>query len=212
MSKIPERTLFSHLNFATFTFRDIVHDRLGGRNPFSNQSVRYSGSHDDKALNEGVERFAADPSAIRDLSYDSDVTGAVSIPVLTLHAIDDPTAFVEHESAYRASLDGAGNAQNLVQTFTAESEHSSLSDSEYAATVQSLAAWVGIGQKPTAESVAAACPGVDLRYRTGCFFDPDYSPADYESRVYPRDGRNWPALTAAQAEAWSRQGDVGIEP
>ena len=61
--RVPERTLESHLRFATFTFRDIVHHRLGGRNPFSNRGVRYSGSHDDKALNPGVERFAADPSA-----------------------------------------------------------------------------------------------------------------------------------------------------
>lgn len=77
------------------------HERLGGRNPFSNRGVRYSGSHDDAALNAGVERFSADPTAVRDLSYDSDLTGRVTVPVLTLHAIDDPTAFVEHEAAYR---------------------------------------------------------------------------------------------------------------
>lgn len=34
---IPERTLESHLRFATFTFRDIVTNRLGGRNPWSNR-------------------------------------------------------------------------------------------------------------------------------------------------------------------------------
>src|SRR5262249_1830691 len=117
---VPERTLESHLRFAVFTFRDIVRDRLGGRNPFSNRGVRYSGSHDDKALNAGVERFAADPTAARDLSYDSDLTGRVSIPVLTLHAIDDPTAFVEHEAAYRDTLRGAHRDGHLVQTFSHE--------------------------------------------------------------------------------------------
>ncbi len=86
VTRIPERTLESHLRFATFTFRDIVHDRLGGRNPFGNEGVRYSGSHDDAALNTGVERFAPDSTAVRDLSYDSDLTGEVSIPVLTLHS------------------------------------------------------------------------------------------------------------------------------
>ena len=45
----------------------------------------HSGSHDDKALNAGAERFTADPTAVRDLSYDSDLTGKVSIPVLTMH-------------------------------------------------------------------------------------------------------------------------------
>ncbi len=213
VTRIPERTLFSHLNFATFTFRDIVSDRLGGRNPFGNSDVHYTGSHDDKALNAGVERFSPDPSAVRDLSYDSDLTGAVSIPVLTVHAIDDPTAFVEHESAYRASLEGAGTAEHLVQTFTHESEHSSLSDAEYASALAALSAWVETGRKPTPESVAAACPGYDARYGTGCFFDPGYVPAGYESRVYPRSGaRHWPALTEAQEEAWSRLGGVGIAP
>lgn len=178
MTKVPERTLESHLRYATFTFRDIVHNRLGGRNPFSNQDVRYTGSHDDKALNAGVERFSADQSAFRDLSFDSDLTGAISIPVLTLHAIDDPTVFIEHESAYHASLEGAKT-----------------------------------GQKPTPESVAASCPAFDATYGTGCFYDPDYVPADYASKVYPRKGaRHWPALTAAQAEEWERRGDVGIEP
>lgn len=213
VTKIPERTLESHLRFATFTFRDIVHNRLGGRNPFSNRDIRYTGSHDDKALNAGLERFSADRSAVRDLSFDSDVTGAVSIPVLTLHAIDDPTAFIEHEAAYRASLEGARADRNLVQTFTRESEHSSLSDSEYANAISALSAWVRTGDKPTPGSVAASCPAFDAEYGTGCFHDPDYVPADYASRVYARPGaRHWPAITAAQERAWSRRGDVGIAP
>lgn len=213
VTRIPERTLFSHLNFATFTFRDIVSNRLGGRNPFTNQDVRYTGSHDDKALNAGVERFAADPSAVRDLSYDSDLTGAVSIPVLTLHAIDDPTVFVEHESAYRATRAGAGTADGLVQLFTRESEHSALSDSGYASAITALSGWVETGRKPTPESVSATCPRFDQVYGTGCFFDPGYVPGSYESRVYPRSGaRHWPAMTAAEAEAWSHIDGVGIAP
>jgi hypothetical protein len=213
VTKIPEGALESHLRYATFTFRDIVHNRLGGRNPFSNRGVRYEGSHDDRALNAGVERFSADPSAKRDLSFDSDVTGAVSIPVLTLHAIDDPTVFVENESAYRASLEGARNAGNLVQTFTRESEHSFLSAAEYANSMSALSRWVSAGVKPTPRSVAASCPAFDAVYDTGCFYEPDYAPVDFASRVYPRQGdQRWPALTAAQEEAWGRDGDVGIAP
>ncbi|MDH6192982.1 hypothetical protein M2168_006014 [Streptomyces sp. CZ24] len=102
VTRIPERSLEAHLRFATFTFRDLVTSRLDGRNPFGNQGVRYTGSHDDKALNAGVDRFAPDPTARRDHSWDSDLTGKVSLPVLALHAIDDPPAFVEHGAAYRA--------------------------------------------------------------------------------------------------------------
>ncbi|MEU6207539.1 hypothetical protein ABZ814_28590 [Micromonospora musae] len=210
---VPERTLESHLRFATFTFRDIVHGRLGGRNPFSNEGVRYAGSHDDAALNAGVQRFSADPTARRDLSYDSDLTGRVSIPVLTLHAIDDPTAFVEHEAAYRASLQGAGRDEHLVQTFTRESEHSELSNAEYAASISALDGWVRTGRKPTATSIAASCAGFDRSYGTGCFYEPRFRPAPYASRVNPRPGGlRWPAMTAGQERSWSRIENVGIAP
>ncbi|CAM3895957.1 hypothetical protein KIPE111705_30330 [Kibdelosporangium persicum] len=214
VTRLPERTLASHLNFATFTFRDIVHNRLGGRNPFGNMGVRYTGSHDDVALNKGVQRFSADPSAVRDLSYDSDLTGSIKVPVLTMHAIDDPTAFVEHESAYRASVGNAGNARHLVQIFTQESEHSALSDSGYAAAISALSTWVHTGRKPTPASVAAACPAFDAKYHEGCFVDPAFSPKSYESRVYPRPGgAHWPALTEFQAKVWKRfYPNVGIAP
>ncbi|MFE7499620.1 hypothetical protein ACFU6O_10995 [Streptomyces albidoflavus] len=213
VTRIPERSLEAHLRFATFTFRDLVTSRLDGRNPFGNQGVRYTGSHDDKALNAGVERFAPDPTARRDLSWDSDLTGKVNLPVLTLHAIDDPTAFVEHESAYRATLHGAGRAGNLVQTFTKESEHSGLSDAEYATSLAALDTWARTGRAPTPRTVAASCPAFDAIYGTGCFYDPGHHPASYASRVRPRPGGlGWPAMTAAQERAWSRIDGVGIAP
>ncbi|PUA81271.1 alpha/beta hydrolase family protein [Nocardioides currus] len=210
---IPERTLGSHLSFATFTFRDIVHERLGDRNPFSNRGVRYSGSHDDRALNRGVERFSADPSARRDLSWDSDLTGAVTIPTVTLHATDDPTAFVEHESAYRETREGAGTADLLVQNFTHESEHSALSNSGYAAAMDALATWVDTGVRPTPAGIAAACPAFDATYGAGCFLDPGFTPGSYASRVEPRPGgTRWPAISAAQERAWSHVPGIGIAP
>lgn len=213
VTNIPERTLESHLKFATFTFRDIVSERLGGRNPFSNEGVHYSGSHDDQALNAGVERFSADPTARRDLSYDSDLTGKISLPVLTLHAIDDPTAFVEHESAYRATLEGAGRDQHLVQSFTQEHEHSGLSTSEYANSISALDTWVRTGRKPSPSSLADSCAAFDATYGTGCFYDPAFRPAPYDSRVLARPGgHDWPAMTASQEAAWSKIDGVGIAP
>ncbi|KUF18141.1 hypothetical protein AT728_20360 [Streptomyces silvensis] len=213
VTRIPERALQSHLRFATFTFRDLVHARLDGRNPFGNRGVHYTGSHDDKALNAGVARFAADPAAARDLSYDSDLTGKVPVPVLTLHAIDDPTAFVEHEAAYRATLRGAGRDRNLVQTFTRENEHSGLSAAEYANSLAALDTWVRTGRKPTPASVAASCPAFDATYRTGCFYDARFVPKEYATRVRPRPGGHiWPAMTAAQERAWRHVPGVGIAP
>lgn len=213
VTRVPERTLESHLQWATFTFRDIVHHRLEGRNPFGNRGVRYTGSHDDEALNAGVERFTADPAAVRDLSYDSDLTGVVSIPVLTLHAIGDPTVFVEHTAAYRDTLRGAGRSGYLVQTFTREREHSALSDAEYAGSMAALSRWVRTGERPTIQSITASCAVFDRTYGTGCFYDPEFRPSAYASRVEPRPGGlRWPAMTAAQERAWSRVEGVGIAP
>ncbi|MDN5852997.1 MAG: hypothetical protein L0K86_09150 [Actinomycetia bacterium] len=209
---IREDKLYSHLKFATFTFRDIVHLRLGDKNPFSNLGVRYDGSENDRALNRGVARYRPNRSARRDLSFDSDLTGHVSIPILTLHAIDDPTAFVEHESAYRATLEGAGTAGHLVQTFTTENEHSVLSQSEYAAAIGSLRDWVNEGERPTPSSVATTCADKDATYGDGCFIDPDYRPQSYFDRVRPRPGHTrWPAITWRQYKRWERHGNVGID-
>lgn len=210
--RIPEETLYSHLKFATFTFRDIVHARLGDENPFGNVGVHYDGSDDDRALNRGVARYEADRSARRDLSFDSDLTGHVSTPILTLHAIDDPTAFVEHESAYRATLEGAGTAGHLVQAFTTEDEHSVLSASEYAAAIGSLRDWVDEGRRPSPASVADACADKDATYGDGCFIEPGYRPQSYFDRVRPRPGHTqWPAITWEQYLRWENAGDIGID-
>ncbi|MBF0665172.1 MAG: hypothetical protein IR159_06460, partial [Brevundimonas sp.] len=61
---VGENQLVSHLAWATFLFQDLVHERLGGGNPFDNSAVVYRGSTDDEALNAGVERFTADPEAV----------------------------------------------------------------------------------------------------------------------------------------------------
>lgn len=210
---VPERELASHLRFSVFTFRDLVHKRLDGRNPFSNRGVRYAGSHDDTALNAGVERFSAHRDAARNLSWDSDLTGDVDIPILTLHAIDDPTVYVEHESAYRATLRANHRERYLVQTFTRESEHSGLSAAEYANSMAALDSWVRTGHKPTPRSIAATCPDFDEKYGTGCFYDPRYSPAPYDSRVNARPGgHRWPALTSAQERRWAKIEGIGIAP
>lgn len=188
--KIPERTLLAHLGWATWLFRDLVQERLGGRNPFGNVGVVYQGSGDDAALNAGVLRYAADPQAQGALALDSRPTGRTSLPTLTLHAIDDPTAFVELESVYRAIRESAGTSDRLVQSFSDEAEHSYLSDPEYAALFAALLDWIDKGEKPAPASLAARCAAFEPSFGNGgkdrCRFRPDYRPAPLESRVPPR--------------------------
>ena len=82
--RIQERSLMGHLNWATWLFRDVTQLRLSNRNPFGNANVAYRGSSNDAALNAGVVRYAADPTAVAELAKDSDPQGAVNVPVLTL--------------------------------------------------------------------------------------------------------------------------------
>ncbi len=184
--RIPERTFYSHLAWGTFQFRDIVQGLLGGRNPLPNRGVLYNGSTDDRALNRGVNRYRSDRHAVRQLSYDSDLSGEVAVPILTMHAIDDPTAFVEHESAYRETLESAGTSDYLVQFFTDESEHSVLSISEYATVLHALVDWVETGKKPDDDAILSSCEKFSETYQVPCYFHPGYRPEPFESRVYPR--------------------------
>ena len=187
--RIPERSLVGHLHWATEGFQDIVFKRLGGRNPFGNIGVRYQGSDDDAALNARVARYRADPSALADLAADADPGGRIGVPVLTMHAVDDPVAFVELESAWRETMRGAGTDARLVQLYTDDHEHSYLSDAEYLAAMQGLLAWIERGDaKPAPQGVATRCAALPAAFDPGkgCRFLPDYRPAALDTRVPPR--------------------------
>jgi alpha-beta hydrolase superfamily lysophospholipase len=184
--RIPERTFYSHLAWGTFHFQDLIQRLVGGRNPFPNRGVRYNGSTDDRALNRGVARYRSDREAVEQLSYDSDLTGEVAVPMLSMHAIDDPTVFVEVESAYRETLEAAGTADHLVQLFTDESEHSVLSTSEYATVLHAVVDWVETGRKPEYDQILSSCEKFRETYQASCHFNPEFRPNPLESRVYPR--------------------------
>lgn len=182
--RIPERTLVAHMAWATFLFRDMVQRTLQSRNPFSNRKARYYGSHDDAALNAGMVRFDDDPTAVAALADDGDMSGKITVPVLTMHAIDDPTAMVEYEAAYHDTVAAAGRSALLMQTFTDEHEHSKLADAEYAALLASLDRWISTGKRPSPADVAAQCHAA--ADNGGCHFEPDYHPRPLFSRVTPR--------------------------
>jgi hypothetical protein len=103
-----------------------------------------------------------------------------------MHAIDDPTAFVEHESAFRETLEQAGTSDHLVQLFTDEHDHSVLSFSEYATILHALVDWIKTGNKPQADDLLAPCEAFRAKYQDLCYFRPEYEPAPFFSRVYPR--------------------------
>ena len=183
---IPERTFASHMDWATLTFRDLVVRQLRGNNPFSNMGAVYAGSDDDASLNKGVQRFAATQKGVEGLAWDADMTGALNVPTLTLHAEDDPTAFVELENSFRELATRAGRQDLLVQIFTQEHEHSKEATPEYAALFHAMMAWIEEGKKPTGASLTAACEEARIKYGEACYVDPAYTPKPLSTRVYDR--------------------------
>jgi dienelactone hydrolase len=186
--RIPERTLIAHLNWGTWHFQDIVQKRTAGRNPFSTMDVTYPGQVNGASLNARVARYAPDSLAVAQLAADADPTGVLSVPTLTMHAIEDPTAFVELEDSFRRTVERAGRGQWLVQLFTTDTEHSYFTDAAYVTAMHALERWLDAGQRPTARDIAASCTTVagEFAADTGCRFNSTYRPGSLTDRVPAR--------------------------
>lgn len=184
--RIPESSVLAHLHWATWHFQDIVQKRTGGRNPFDNERVRYTGSSNDAELNARVLRYRADPQAVAAFSADADLTGRIGVPVLTVHGVNDPTAFVELESKFRETMAAGAGTTRLVQTYVDSREHSYLGDPVYPALFDALLQWVERGDKPTPEGITRHCKTLEARFGAGCAFLPGYEPRPLATRMAPR--------------------------
>jgi hypothetical protein len=184
---IPESQLLDSITDLAFDVRDLVQRATGGRNPFSNVGVRYTGSTDDAALNRDVARFDADLAAAALVRADGDPTGVLPVPVVTIHSINDPAAVVEQESAYRDVVTAAGSGDRLVQAFTDEHTHGGLSAPEVGAALDALMRWIETGAKPTPQSIAATCEELRASLDAPCTYHPEFTPKPLNTRFYPRE-------------------------
>ena len=182
--RIPESSVVGHLNWGTFTLRD-VSQRSGG-SPFGNEGVRYRGSADDAALNAAVPRFRADPAASARFAADVEHAGRFRMPVLTTHGVGDPTVFVEGKDTLRRRMQAAGNGDRLVETYVDSTAHSYLGDATYPPLFEALLRWVEQGEKPTPQGIAQRCRALRAASPADCRFLPDYAVAPLASRIPPR--------------------------
>lgn len=185
-SRITEWAIPGHLAWSTTVFADIAWSMMEGRSAFGNAGVRYQGTTDDAAFNARVPRITPDPDAAAKLAADGDPTGAIAIPVLTLHGIADSTVFVEHQAAYRTTLEGAGTAHLLLQVFVDDGEHNKLSAAIYPAALAALADWTETRRRPTPGEVRGRCEALRARHAGECRILSGYTAPAWGTRVNPR--------------------------
>lgn len=186
--RIPEGSVQGHLNWATWHFQEMA-QRRGGRSVFGNRGVVYRGSGDaalDAAIDAAVPRYTADPEAVQALAADADPSGRIPVPVLSVHALHDPTAFVEMQHRWRGLMQAAGAGERLVQVYTEHAEHSYLADPVYVAGFQTLLDWLEQGRAPAPSAVAAACRAAEARWGPGCRMVEGFEPLPLERRIAPR--------------------------
>jgi alpha-beta hydrolase superfamily lysophospholipase len=186
-SRIADWAIAGHLWWATQVFADIAEHMTDGRSAFGNADVRYRGTSDDAAFNARVPRIRADPEARARLAADGDPVGRIAVPVLSLHGIGDSTVFVEHEAAYRATLETAGTAELLAQIFVDENDHQKLSPVLYPTALRVLAEWAEGGARPTPEAFRVRCEALRASYPGECRIAVEYVPQPWEARVNPRE-------------------------
>ena len=180
--RIPEALLVRHMQAGLFVFRDIGERITGGKNPFSNATVRYWGSSDDAALNRGVTRFEVDAAARAALVADGQPTGAISIPVVSIHSMNDPQAAVEAQYDYRGGVRAKGKGNLLVQAYTDERAHTGQSAPELAASIDALMQWIEKGTSPSPQSIASSCTQLRASYEGPCRYHPEYEPKPLSTR------------------------------
>lgn len=114
---VPLADSILEVETAIFIFEDAI-DLLGG-NPFDNKRRFYFGSDNDFLLNLRVKRYRGDFAARRELRRRFDTSGALSIPLVTLHTAWDPIVPFWHELLYgaKALLRGSAHLHSPIPVF-----------------------------------------------------------------------------------------------
>ncbi len=93
------------------------------------------------------------------------ITGALRIPMITMHTTGDWQVPVDQQQVLRRAVDAAGKSELLVQRIVRAPEHCAFLDSEWEQGLQDLVAWVEGGHTPDGEDVLVD----DLRALGGTF-------------------------------------------
>jgi hypothetical protein len=105
-------------------------------------------------LNAGVRRL--DPAPDARTGVFGDLTGALSVPVMSIHTTGDAYVPFALEQAYRQKTLAAGTADLLVQRAIRRAGHCSFSDAEREQAFDDLVGWLQGGPVPAGDDVLAS--------------------------------------------------------
>ncbi len=103
----PIQTALGILWYNVFATNDAI-AKLRGQ-PFDNNPYLYTGSTNDAWLNTVVQRFDADRLALNLIASFYQTSGALQVPLVTLHTTGDPIVPYWHESLYSAKVLASGS-------------------------------------------------------------------------------------------------------
>jgi pimeloyl-ACP methyl ester carboxylesterase len=106
-------------------------------------------------LNSGVRRFdhAAGARSVAENPVFADVTGQITVPLMTLHGTGDAFVPPRFEQEYRRLTMNAGTSELLVQRQIRRPGHCSFTDGECATAFDDLVAWLEQGARPDGDDV-----------------------------------------------------------
>jgi len=120
---------------------------------FDNRSTSYSSATLPapvlQAINAGIERFDASPSALNALEHNYEPSGDLRIPMLMISDARDPVAPAFNQVAYGAAVAAAGASDLLVQRQVPVYGHCVFTPTQLATAFADLVAWSQFGIKPT---------------------------------------------------------------
>ena len=129
-------------------FTNDILGRTHGHSWFDNTTTVYTGSQNDAALNEGVDRVASTPDAASYVEHYYQPDGNLTMPVLTLHTTRDPVVPFAHEAVYAGIVAAQGKSDLLVQRTFDRFGHCGFGLAGQVQALEDLVAWAEHGVKP----------------------------------------------------------------
>lgn len=136
------------MNLDLFTYiLGELHRRWGG-NAFDNRDTIYTGSGDDVAVNDGVQRYRADDRARALAVRDYTPTGRLERPLLSLQAVYDPLIGRYPSDRYADIVQLAGRGQLFAQQYAREDGHGKFAPEQIRSAFGELRRWRRSGERP----------------------------------------------------------------